>query len=55
VVLRDSEEKDENNLCFLQELRQMIVLTPQPIAKFAPLIVPCSLKLSQYKLKKKKK
>ncbi len=32
----------------------MIALAPQPTTKFAPLIFPSSLKLSQYKPKKKK-
>jgi hypothetical protein len=40
VVLMDSEDEDEDNLYFLQELRLLKTSTPQPIAKFALLIVP---------------
>ncbi len=36
----DSEDEDEDNLYFLQELRLLKTSTPQPIAKFALLIVP---------------
>jgi hypothetical protein len=40
VVLMDSEDEDEDNLYFLQELRVLKTSTSQPIAKFALLIVP---------------
>jgi hypothetical protein len=54
VVLMDSEGKDEDNLHFLQALRQAITPTPQIVAKFAPLIVPGSSKPSSSKSKRKK-
>jgi hypothetical protein len=46
MLLTDSKDEDEDNLHFLQELRQMIALALQPTAKFAPLTIPRSLKLS---------
>jgi hypothetical protein len=39
VVLMDSEDEDKNNLCFLQELKQVTTSTSQLIAKFSLLIV----------------
>jgi len=46
VVLIDSKGEDEDNLYFFQELKQTITLTPPPIAKSTPLIIPSSSKLN---------
>ncbi len=36
----DLEDEDDNNLHFFQKLKQAIVLTPQPIVKSTPIIIP---------------
>ncbi len=54
VVLIDSKGEDEDNLYFFQELKQTITLTPPPIAKSTPLIIPSSSKLNRSKFKRKK-
>ncbi len=54
VVLMDLEGEDEDNLHFLQALKQAITTTPQIATKFAPLIVPGSSKPSSSKSKRKK-
>jgi hypothetical protein len=46
MVLTNLEDKDDNNFCFLQELKQMTTLTPQPTIEFAPLIIRGSSKPS---------
>jgi hypothetical protein len=54
IVLMDSEGEDEDNLHFLQTLRQVIALTPQIAAKSTPLTILSSSKPSSYKFVKKK-
>jgi hypothetical protein len=54
VVLMDLEGEDEDNLHFLQALKQVITITPQIATKFAPLIVLGSSKPSSSKSKRKK-
>ncbi len=53
MVLTNLEDKEDNNFCFLQELRQLTTPTPQPTIEFAPLIILGSSKPSQSKFEKK--
>ncbi len=55
MVLTNLEDKDNNNIHFLQELRQVTTPTPEPTVEFAPLIIPSSSKPSESKFEKKRR
>jgi hypothetical protein len=53
MVLTNLEDEDDNDLHFLQELKQATILAPQLATDLAaPLTIPSSSKFSQYKSKK---
>jgi hypothetical protein len=54
MVLVNSKGKDEDNLCFLQALRQAASPTSQAIAESTILTIPGSSKPSLFKFKRKK-